>query len=37
MSDEIVTLLRVNLDVFSEIDPVRRRALIDQHYTEDVA
>ena len=35
MSNDVVTLLKVNLDVFAENDPVRRRALIDKHYTED--
>ena len=35
MFNEVVTLLKLNLDVFAENDPVRRRALIDKHYTED--
>lgn len=35
MSNSIPTLLRRNLDVFGEIDPVRRRALIDEIFTED--
>jgi SnoaL-like domain len=34
MSD-IAALLKRNLDVFSETDSVRRRALIDEFYTED--
>ena len=36
MSDSISTLLTRNLDdVFGESDPARRRAAIDQIYTED--
>src|SRR5258707_12691376 len=35
MSNSISTLLRRNLDVFDESDPARRRALIDEIFTED--
>jgi hypothetical protein len=35
MSNPISALLQRNLDVFAESDPVRRRALIDEYYTED--
>ena len=35
MSDTISALLKRNLEVFSETDPVRRRALIDEFYSED--
>jgi hypothetical protein len=35
MSNNIPILLQRNLDVFAENDPTRRRALIDQFYTED--
>jgi hypothetical protein len=38
MSNSISTLLIRNLrDVFGENDPVRRRAAIDELYTEDCA
>ncbi|VVE55195.1 isomerase [Pandoraea pneumonica] len=35
MSHDIPTLLQRNLDMFGENDPVRRRALIDEFYTDD--
>ena len=35
MSDSIAILLRRNLDVFGENDPARRRAVIDEIFTED--
>ncbi len=35
MSNSISVLLRRNLDVFGENDPARRRALIDEIFTED--
>ena len=35
MSNRISILLQRNLDVFGENDPARRRALIDEYYTED--
>ena len=35
MSTSISILLQRNLDVFSENDPTRRRALIEEFYTED--
>jgi hypothetical protein len=35
MSNSISILLRRNLDVFGENDPARRRALIDEIFTED--
>jgi hypothetical protein len=35
MSARISMLLQLNLDVFGENDPARRRALIDEYYTED--
>jgi len=35
MSNSISILLRRNLDVFGENDPTRRRALIDEIFTED--
>ena len=35
MSNRISILLQRNLDVFDENDPARRRALIDEYYTED--
>ena len=35
MSNRIAILLQRNLDVFGENDPPRRRALIDEYYTED--
>lgn len=35
MSNTIPFLLQRNLDVFAENDPVRRRAMIDDSYTED--
>ena len=35
MSTTIPALLQRNLDVFAEDDPVRRRAMIDESYTED--
>ncbi len=35
MSNSILTLLKLNLDVFGENDPVRRRALIDEIFAED--
>jgi len=35
MSNSIATLLRRNLDVFGENDPARRRAAIDEIWTED--
>lgn len=35
MSTSIPILLQRNLDVFGENDPARRRALIDEFYTED--
>jgi hypothetical protein len=35
MSGTISALLKRNLDVFSETDPARRRALIEEFYTED--
>jgi hypothetical protein len=35
MSNSISILLRRNLDVFGENDPVRRRAIIDEIFTED--
>ena len=35
MSNTISILLRRNLDVFGENDPARRRALIDEIFTED--
>ncbi|GAB3094498.1 nuclear transport factor 2 family protein [Lysobacter terrae] len=35
MTHSIQDLLRVNLDVFAENDPARRRALIDEFYAED--
>ncbi len=35
MSNSISILLRRNLDVFDESDPARRRALIDEIFTED--
>ena len=35
MSDSISILLRRNLDVFGENDPARRRAVIDEIFTED--
>ncbi|MGH8779973.1 nuclear transport factor 2 family protein [Paraburkholderia sp.] len=35
MSNSISTLLRRNLDVFGENDPARRRAIIDEIFTED--
>ena len=35
MSNSISILLRRNLDVFGENDPARRRAVIDEIFTED--
>ena len=35
MTSTVAALTHLNLDVFAENDPVRRRALIDQHYAED--
>jgi hypothetical protein len=35
MSNSISILLRSNLDVFGENDPARRRAVIDEIFTED--
>jgi hypothetical protein len=35
MSNSISILLRRNLDVFGENDPARRRAFIDEIFTED--
>ncbi|CAG2127186.1 hypothetical protein LMG31506_00372 [Cupriavidus yeoncheonensis] len=35
MTHSISTLLQRNLDVFGENDPARRRAMIDEFYTED--
>ena len=35
MSNSISILLRRNLDVFGESDPARRRAVIDEIFTED--
>ena len=35
MSNSIPTLLKRNLDVFSENDPVRRRAIIDEIFDDD--
>src|SRR5258708_29654555 len=35
MSNSIAVVLRRNLDVFGEKDPARRRALIDEIFTED--
>jgi SnoaL-like domain len=35
MSNNIPVLLQCNLEVFSEKDPTRRRALIEEFYTED--
>jgi SnoaL-like domain len=35
MSSSISILLRRNLDVFGENDPTRRRAVIDEIFTED--
>jgi hypothetical protein len=35
MSNSISILLRRNLDVFGENDPVRQRAIIDEIFTED--
>ena len=35
MSNSISILLRCNLDVFGENDPARRRAVIDEIFTED--
>ena len=37
MSNSISILLRRNLDVFGESDPARRRAVIDEIFTEDCA
>ena len=35
MSNNISILLKRNLDVFGENDPARRRAIIDEIFTED--
>jgi hypothetical protein len=35
MSSNIAALLQRNPDVFAEKDPTRRRALVEEFYTED--